>query len=288
MSIIAQNPHNVNPPEPPADASADRLVSSSAAGGLTLYEQKLADGVCKVSKAPVIQGWNDAKKCAVIWQPPCNQWRCPVCAQVLQKKAAARAYQGAVLILDNGQDVFFLTLTSHEKQSGARSLVVLADAWKKLVLRARRVQPDGLYFAVPERTKRGVAHLHVITSWSMSKRWWKDNARSCGLGYQVDLQVAMSGPGAGAYALKYVTKQLGEAFRKGARRLWVSKNWPQLPELESAAGWQFEAIPRDQSIQYTYRFWQEHGYDVRLLQRGQRLDELDRIFAEVLQEATRG
>jgi hypothetical protein len=261
-------------------------ASQSAEGGLSYYEQFSGAGRCTRTRAPLIVGWNEVNKQAIIWQPPCNQWGCEDCAPVLRAKQAIRAYLGASEILDAGQDVFFLTLTSHEKLTAEQSWWVLPRAWNKLRRRASRVDPDGLYYMIPEHHKSGKAHAHAITSWAMPERWWKDNGRACGFGFQADHQVARSGPGAGAYALKYLLKQItGRAWKKGKRRVMASQAWPQPPALPGAVGWQFEAIPRDQTVQYTFRLYQESGFDVRLLERGQRLHEIERIFGEIATEA---
>jgi hypothetical protein len=268
------------------EPAIDHAVSQSAEGGLSYYEQFSQTGRCTSTKAPVIVGWNDTNKQAIIWQPPCNTWSCPECAPVLRARQAIRAYLGAVQIQESGQDVFFLTLTPHERLTADQSWWVLPRAWNKLRRRASREEPDGLYFMIPEHHKSGKAHAHAITSWTMPERWWKDNGRSCGFGFEADHQVARSGPGAGAYALKYLLKQVtGRAWKKGKRRIMASHTWPAVPELPAALDWQFEAIPRGQSIQYTYALYQESGFDVRLLDRGQRLDQLETIFGQICTEA---
>lgn len=267
----------------------ESAVCSPPSGGLSYYEQFSGAGRCKSTRAPAILGTNDGQKQAIIWQPPCNQWGCPDCAPILRAQQSVRAYLGAVAILESGVDVHFVTLTSHASLSADQSWWVLPRAWNKLRRRASRIEPDGLYYMIPEHHKNGRAHAHAITSWTMKKKWWKDNSAECGFGYKADSQIARSGPGAGAYALKYLLKQLdGRKWKKGKRRVMCSHDWPSLPELEGAAGWDFEAIPKDQTIQYTYRLWQESGYDVRLLDRGSRLHELDRIFGEISLEAENG
>lgn len=259
---------------------------SPPAGGLSYYEQFNAAGRCKSSRAPLIVGENDKQKQAIIWQPPCNLWSCPECAPILRARQSVRAYLGAVEILDQGGDVHFLTLTSHPGLTPGQSWWVLPRAWNKLRGRAERKQPGGLFYLVPEHHKSGKAHAHAITNWAMPKKWWKDNAAGCGFGYKADTQIARSGPGAGAYALKYLLKQIhGAPWPKGKRRIMCSQDWPALPEMPGAPDWKFEMLPRDQSLMYTYRFYQESGYEVRLLEAGQRLHEIDRIFGQISLEA---
>jgi len=260
--------------------------SSSAVGGLTsYYEQFSASGLCRRSKAPRILGWNDQQKQAVIFRPPCNQWACDQCAPVLRAKASVRAYLGALQALESGAPLNFLTLTSHENLSPWKAWEVFPKAWDKLNRRARRVEPDGQYFAVREFTRKGKVHMHAITTWGMDERWWKDKGRACGLGYIADLEAVRSPPGAGAYALKYLLKQVDQPFQGGTRRYNASHGWPPLPELDKAQDWNFEAIPRDITNQYIMREWTEQGFDVRLLNKGENLRDLESIFSEISMEA---
>jgi hypothetical protein len=122
----------------------------------------------------------------------------------------------------------------------------------------------------------------MITTYPMPERWWKDNGRSCGFGYQADVDEVHSPGGAGWYALKYLLKQLdGATWADGTRRFSTSQNWPALPELEKQKGWKFEPIPPDVSTQYVMREMQESGFEVALLEKGQRLDVMDRWFGEI-------
>lgn len=265
----------------------ESVVSPSAAGGLSsYYEQFSAGGSCNRSKAPRIIGWNDTKKEAVIFRPPCNQWVCEVCGPTLRAKASIRAYLGAKEALDSGDALNFLTVTSHEKLPAWRAWEVMPKAWDRLNRRAKRRQPDGQYFAVREFTERGIVHMHAITTYDLGKRFWKDAGRACGLGYMADVDAVRSPPGAGAYVLKYLFKASdGPSFTKGARRYNASRGWPALPDLDKADGWQFAPIPRDITNQYIMREWSESGFDVRLLEKGQKLKDLESIFGEISLEA---
>lgn len=260
--------------------------SLPAAGGLTsYYEQFLASGFCTRSKAPRVLGWQEAQKQAVIFRPPCNMWSCPECSPTLRAKASIRAYLGALWALETDRPLNFLTLTSHEKLNPWRAWEVFPGAWNKLNQRARRVEPDGQFFAVREFQRNGRVHLHAITTWGMEERWWKDSGRACGLGYIADLEAVRSPPGAGAYALKYLLKQVTQPFNKGTRRYNASRGWPPLPELQKADGWQFDPIPRNLTTEYVMREWQEQGFDIRLLSRGEKLKDLETIFGEISVEA---
>jgi hypothetical protein len=236
-----------------------------------------------LTKAPFVQGWNDEKKTAVIWRPPCGQWGCPVCGEINRRRAAARAYLGTVDILKSGSTVFFLTLTSHENLTPEATWRVLPNAWNKLRLRAMRKQPGALYFMVPEHHKDARAHVHAITTLDMNNHWWHDNARQCGLGYEAENQVAKSPLGAGSYVLKYLVKQMADRmWKKGKRRYNASQAWPKLPDPEAALGWQFAMVPRDMSRVVAAGIWKDAGFEVRFLEDGQRIADLDRIAKQII------
>lgn len=256
--------------------------------GLTHYEQFNKREPCTLSTAPRMWGWSDADRKAVVFRPPCNQWACPACGPVLRAKASIRAYLGAQAILESGSDVFFVTLTSSPKLTADQSWWVLPRAWNKLRTRASRKQSGGLYFMVPEHHKDGRAHAHMVTSWSMAERWWKDNSAESGLGYMADSDVAFSPAGAGWYALKYLLKQLeGRTWKSGARRYNSARAWPALPDYQPAVGWQFERVPKGWSKSMILAYWQNIGFQAVWLERGQGLSDMDRAFAEISLEATK-
>ena len=263
-------------------------AAQSAEGGWSLYEQFGAVGVCRDTNAPWLVGWNDGQQRAFIWKPPCNRWDCEACGHVNRAKAAIRCYVGVLEAQEAGRDPHFLTLTSHEKLGPFASWRVFPKAWDKLRRRATRIVPDGMYFMVREGHQDGRCHAHAVTTFDMPSRWWKDNARACGLGFMAENEPARTPAGGGAYVIKYLTKQLETAiWKKGTRHYNASQNWPDLPILEGSQDWQFERVPRGQTIQYTMRLWSEMGFDVRLLEKGIRVREWDRIFSDISQEAAK-
>jgi hypothetical protein len=156
----------------------------------------------------------------------------------------------------------FITLTSHERLAASASLRVLPRAWSKLQERLRR-EAKGDYLIVPELHKDGRVHLHGLFSHAVSKRWYKDNARACGLGYQVDLQEIKRDGGVAAYITKYLTKSVLEPqFAKGFRRVRTTRGWPKLPPMEARSGLVFEALERGESVASAVDQARRNGYRV--------------------------
>ena len=137
-----------------------------------------------------------------------------------------------------------LTLTSHEKLSPARSVEVLGHAWNSLNRRlSRQGKPE--YLLAPEQHRSGKLHVHLLTTAHLPKKWWKDTARSVGLGYQAEVE-PISDPGKAAdYVLKYVTKSLEtQMWPKGFWRVRTSRGWPTPPIQGFFEGWEFEHLPQ--------------------------------------------
>jgi hypothetical protein len=187
---------------------------------------------------------------SMFFQPTCKKWDCPSCGQVNARRWIARALVGVDSFLAAGLQVDFVTLTSHEKLSAAASFRVFPHAWDTLrrrYVRAIPIDDPGAYFAVPERHQSGKLHTHMIASGGLPKKWWKDNARECGLGFQSDVQEVDS-LGVGGYVSKYLGKTLAEKWPKNKRRVNTSRSWPQLPDLEQAPGWNFSVYRSDREL----------------------------------------
>lgn len=81
-------------------------------------------------------------------------------------------------------------------------------------------------------------HLHGLIDSTMQERWLKDNARECGMGYQVDLHHVENAGQVAGYIAKYFLKSESNVsevmpFPKNLRRIEVSRNWLKLPKLAS-------------------------------------------------------
>lgn len=165
-------------------------------------------------------------------------------------------------VLQTGLD--FVTLTSHEKLTPARSIEVFGHAWNSLNRRIAR-QGKAEYLLVPEQHKSGKLHIHMLTTAKLRKKWWKDNARSCGLGYQVEVE-EISDPGkAAGYTLKYVTKGLeSQAWPRSFRRVRTSRGWPQPPESALLDGWVFKVLPKSTQLDDEVELLRAAGFRVAL------------------------
>lgn len=230
----------------------------------SLYEQ-VAANECKNSKSPLQLGTNHDAKKAVLYHPRCGLWSCPVCAQINQMLWTWRAAIGGREMAEKYGYCSFLTLTSHEKLDADASTDVWPDAWDKLRKRAGRAAGKVEYFAVPERHRTGRLHVHAIvaTAEKLPKRWWKNAARACGMGYQADLQEVIHEGGVGGYVGKYLAKTLHVSnWPRGFHRVRTSRGWPKLPPLPPPEGWNFQTLGRsDYSTNWIDKF-RDAGWEI--------------------------
>jgi len=220
---------------------------------------------CTTPNRPVMLGLNDDKLLAVMFRPRCRSWSCPFCAVINRGLWAVRAYHGAISLLDQGDQVSFLTLTSHESLDMTRSREVFPHAWKNLSMRARRITGGFEYLLIPEQHQDGRLHIHAIETANLGNTWWKKKARACGLGYIAKEEKMRTPQGAAAYLVKYVTKQLEDLhWPEHFRRIRTSQDWPTLPTLEQLPGWRWKTLPGEQALDETYTRLIQLGYQVRL------------------------
>ena len=227
------------------------LGISSAVGGLILYRANVREG-CSTPGRPIMKVYNPDLGQVIYFRPLCKSWACPYCARRRATGWRIRAEYGCrVLTTDN--QVEFVTVTSHERLSPAASLAVLPKAWVKLHKRVNRAAGAAEYFAVPEQHEDGRWHLHLIVAAPslLKKRWWKDNARQCGLGYQSDVQEVKSAGGVGGYVTKYLTKMLQVSnLPKGFKRVRLSHGWPQDRKPELPENWYLEVLKNDTPLNH--------------------------------------
>jgi hypothetical protein len=203
----------------------------------------------------------------LITRPACKTWSCPECASRNARKWIARIING-VNRLDGVWWMF--TLTAHEKWRGREASVKnLRSGWKKLYNRARRTYEVSHYVRVYElHSDKMTFHLHGLVDENFGERWLKDNARECGLGYQVDIHTVDNAGQVAGYIAKYFLKSeatLGmnrNLWPKSLRRIEVSRGWPELPELEEFSVFVWERFTSDDSA-YRYAFAKkETGYKI--------------------------
>jgi len=189
-------------------------------------------------------GWlvgEKGKECIIV-RTRCKQWSCEYCAE--QNKLQWRA-----IIIDAvnklGGEWYFLTLTAHENaRTRANSLKNLQSGLPRLLDRLRRYCGYSVqYVRVYELHRNGRVHIHALLGFGTNgvseenakripnQRWFKDNSRQCGMGFQVDFQRISGHAGlVAAYITKYVTKALGK-LPANIRRIQTSQKFKQTTEI---------------------------------------------------------
>lgn len=207
--------------------------------GLSFIEQlqKLSKKPCPNDRTPFLTGVSKNEKVSILTKPSCKLWSCEICSFRNANKWIARIING-VNKLDG--EWSFLTVTSHEKWRGIKSLPNVRQGWKKLINRlsyeAKKEDYPFYYARIWEQHKDGTFHLHVLLNLFISKRWAKNNARECGMGYEADWHEVDNAGKVAGYMAKYTLKNAGLsrsgiAWPSGLRRIETSRNWPKLPKI---------------------------------------------------------
>jgi len=159
------------------------------------------------------------------------------------------------------------TLTAHEKWRELLSVKNLRQGWKKLYNRMRRTYGTRHYAKVWERHADTSFHLHGLIDCVIGERWLRDNARGCGMGYEVEIHAVDNAGQVAGYIAKYFLKSefetgLKEPFPRGLRRIEVSHLWLKLPDLheKSLWAWYFNGS-RDGQLRFAGEY-EKRGYDV--------------------------
>jgi hypothetical protein len=243
--------HTTKPQSNHYDFEAFSLpLSDGNASGLFYIEQLAAQPGCSTPNRPWMVAQNANTKMAIFFQPTCKLWSCPFCAEINAKRWVLRGFNGVQTLQEKGITVDFVTITSHEKLSAEQTFRVFPLAWPKLYRRYKRAVEKSdpkAFIAVPERHKDGRLHSHLLISGHLGTRWWKDNARECGLGYKAS-EDEIKTLGIAAYISKYISKTLDEKWPKGKRRVNTSRTWPALPEMPLKLGWSFRTMATDEKL----------------------------------------
>jgi len=166
----------------------------------------------------------------MLMRADCKTYGCEHCGKVRQQTHFVRIYQGA-LELATQHPLAFVTLTCHPAlKTYEATKAIFPLAWKKLQQRWRREQ-NGLEYAMCfEMHQSGRLHAHLIVWCEVNKRWLKDNAAQCGLGYQVSLDRLTDDnlKRRVGYVAKYATKK---ANGMKGRNVNYSRGYPKLAEL---------------------------------------------------------
>jgi len=206
---------------------------------LDRLEALTSESGCTKTNRPYLIGWNETVEQFFIFRPDCKCWNCPACAARLQARWKQRAYLGIKSYIEAGYDFKFVTLTSHERlYSFSQTMRVWPHACSMLRKRVQYIYQDWYWVMIPEQHKNGRLHVHMISSASLGQRWWKDNARACGLGWraeEAEFKGDASDPArASAYAGKYMAKQMTvNAWPRYFHHIRTSQHFPELPEPEN-------------------------------------------------------
>lgn len=241
-----------------------RLENVTSQKSLTFIEQlhAIASQPCITENRPYLVGVTEAEKIAILTRPPCKMWKCKPCAARNARRWLARIINHINLYPDANWR--FFTLTAHEKWRGREaSTKNLRQGWKKLYNRLKRRWGSMFYLKVWESHADGSFHLHGFINIRIKKSFLKKHARSCGMGYQVDIQGVRNAGQAAGYVAKYFLKSevIGE-YPKGLRRIEASQNWTKLPELhaETLLTW-FVQQTREGQLNRALSFYQR-GFEI--------------------------
>lgn len=182
---------------------------------------------------------NYGQKIVYIIRPDCKSWSCEYCGQRRARLWRYNASYGGDVLLSEGSELSFVTLTSHRLvKTPIAGVIVWRKAWPKLSARWRRKAPGVQYLYVAEVSKMGRFHVHLITTAVLPTRWYKDNAPETGLGYIAKAIPILHAIECGHYVTKYLTKAVADGgWPKYWRRVNTSRKWPKPPELESPYAW---------------------------------------------------
>lgn len=233
---------------------------------------------CPTIGTPYLYSDDNEKKVRSIIKTRCKKWTCPYCSEINAIGAYIRILNGLNELQKKGNKINFVTLTSHEKirdfEYGYRAW---QSAWRKLQERLRRrlknSHTDCQFVYLFEATKKGAFHVHMLVTGELQTRWWKDNARQCGLGYQAKSENVDNAGLAASYVVKYIAKNIGlEVSIPRLRRINFSRKFPASPTLASGNTWVL--VDKKESIKVVIETaWRLKNFDVLL--NGELVKEFD-------------
>jgi len=234
--------------------------------GLSFIEQLHAISLqkCENPRTPHLIGHSVSTDTALLTKASCGMWSCATCAARMVKKWIAKVINGVNRI---GGEWFMFTLTAHEKWRGASSVKNLRQGWKKLYNRMRRARGVSQYVKVWEMHRDGSFHLHGMVNQKIPVRWLKNNARQCGLGYQVEIHHVTNAGMVAGYISKYFLKSEGvlkdgEIWPKGLRRIEVSRAWPKLEKMPILSDYAWAVTNGRQGQLDRAEFLRHHGVKI--------------------------
>jgi len=224
-----------------------------------------SDGECVKLNRPIILGANIEQNVAIATRPPCKCWDCPSCGARNAKRWIARIIHGCNH-MDTVDGWHMFTLTAHEKWRGKRSVTNLRNGWKKLYNRMRRKFGVNHYAKVWEHHDDSTYHLHGLIDCIIDNRWLKDNARQCGMGYQVDIHPVDNAGQVAGYIAKYFLKSADmveevSEWYPNLRRIEVSRSWIKLPDLKDE-NWSWRIAESENFADYWIWSHRSSGFEV--------------------------
>lgn len=186
---------------------------------------------CSKRNVPYIASIDAERHIIKISRPRCWCWDCPGCAEARKDYWSKRVYTVIDERMKAGEAWHFVTFTSHENcKNYSQTAYILRLNFPKLYKRMLRNWTTLLYIAVPEPHKDERLHVHMLTNAPLRQKWYKDNARSCGFGYQADAVTVATPAKCAFYVVKYLSKSLsnGILHRKRFQRVRASKDFPDI------------------------------------------------------------
>lgn len=193
---------------------------------------------------------NHAINRVIFFRPNCKMWKCDFCGQQRARWFMLLAAHGHDELTAEGRHVYFATVTSRQDvRTMEKGLKRWRSNWPKLLRRMKRAGGFCAYLQVPEQHKSGAFHVHLLTTCTITERWLKDNAASCGFGYIADYEQVRASGKAAQYVSKYLTKDSHRLkWPKYFRRVNLSRNWPRPIPLEKSNSWEVELAIKGPSI----------------------------------------
>jgi len=244
---------------------SEQISSDAAGGGLSYIEQLNTQPVCNAAGRPMLRAISQQQKTVIYFKPRCKSWKCPACAEINKRLWTARIYDATAFHLARGASVAFTTLTTHEKLSPEQSWRLFGKQWNRLRGRARRAAGGGEYVMIPEAHESGKLHVHMLDTFALRTRWWKDNGRTCGLGYMAESEFAETPGGAARYAAKYLSKGLIDEKLRNVRRIRKSQGFLNSSGGDDSADWQYSRLENGTALALDVQHFERAGFEVLLL-----------------------
>ena len=218
-----------------------------------MSDNKIESMACPTQGTPYLYKDNGTSRTRIIIKANCGMWNCEYCYHINRLKHYNRIMNGANRLQDKGQQLNFITLTSHEKlKSKDQCLWVWRKSWGKLSDRLRRAHKKNneysmAYVWVVETHKNGRLHWHGVINGAVQNRWLKDNSRECGMGHQDTSKEVWDDISGLRYVVKYINKSnLVQDYPKKMRRIAYSQSFPDKPKIIRDSEW--EILPTKEAL----------------------------------------